>query len=107
MTPTRFKAARQQLGLSQSDLADLLGLEGDNRDRTVRMWEAGDRAIPASAARLLTMVVEAMATYRMVLAGYGPPGAVALRRKRSKEEQAATEAVAALLRKAGIEVDLI
>jgi len=107
MTPAELKEARRKLGLSQSDLAGLLGLEGENRDRTVRMWEAGDRAIPASAARLLTMISEAMSVYRLQLADFGKPDAVALTRKLSGPEKAATEAVAGLLRKAGIRVDVI
>ena len=36
-----IKAKRQQLGLTQKDFADALGL-GKNGDRTIRRWENGE-----------------------------------------------------------------
>lgn len=39
MTPEEFKAARERLGLSQEQLARVLGMGGDG-GRTVRRWEA-------------------------------------------------------------------
>lgn len=42
MTPDEFAAARAALGMTQAQLA--AALESDLR--TVRRWEAGERAIP-------------------------------------------------------------
>ncbi len=42
MTPTEFKTARRELGLSQNALAKRMGVTG----RTIRRWEAGDTQIP-------------------------------------------------------------
>ena len=39
MTPADVKAARQSLGMTQTDLAAILRLGGDGR-RTVRGWES-------------------------------------------------------------------
>ncbi|MDE2103789.1 MAG: helix-turn-helix domain-containing protein [Patescibacteria group bacterium] len=36
MTPAQFKKARHKLGLSASELADILGVDA----RTIRRWEA-------------------------------------------------------------------
>lgn len=46
MTPREFKRARQTLGLTLSNLADILGVDA----RTVRKWEAehGNSARPPS-----------------------------------------------------------
>jgi DNA-binding transcriptional regulator YiaG len=44
MTPEQFKAKRNELGLTQSQLADILGMSGKNADLTVRRWE-----MPATA----------------------------------------------------------
>lgn len=43
MTPKEFKAARLELGLSQSEMASDLGVFDK---RTIRRWETGDRRIP-------------------------------------------------------------
>ena len=43
MTPTEFKDARNELGLSANKMAQALGLADG---RTVRRYEAGDRPIP-------------------------------------------------------------
>lgn len=43
MTPEEFRAARLELGLSQSEMASDLGVFDA---RTVRRWEAGERRIP-------------------------------------------------------------
>ncbi len=40
MTPTELKEARQKLGLSQSQLAEELGVEGDSRAVPTFRWEA-------------------------------------------------------------------
>lgn len=46
MTPTEITDARKQLGLTQAELARVLGLADD---RIVRRWEAGDVAITGPA----------------------------------------------------------
>lgn len=50
MTPAALKSARRVLGLSAEGLARCLGVSGG---RTVRKWEAGDRAIPGPVALLI------------------------------------------------------
>lgn len=50
MTPSEFKAGRRGLGLSQSALARLFGVQSD---RTVRKWECGERDIPGPAKVLM------------------------------------------------------
>ena len=51
MTPEQVREARQRLGLTQSQLADVLRLGGDGK-RLVRRWEAGETRVsgPASVA---------------------------------------------------------
>lgn len=49
MTPSELRAIRERLGLTQAAFAPLIGAGGD---RTVRMWESGDRKIPVSVAML-------------------------------------------------------
>lgn len=53
MTPDQFREARLRLGLTQSEMADRLGIDGEHRARTVRRWESGERAIPGPVALLL------------------------------------------------------
>lgn len=48
MTPIELRDARRDLGMSGAQLAEALRL-GAHGDRTVRRWEAGDRAIPGPA----------------------------------------------------------
>ena len=45
MQPAELKAARKRLGMTQTQLADALRLRGKDRTRSVRSWEAGERAI--------------------------------------------------------------
>lgn len=61
MTPHEFKAARQELGLSQSELADILNVN----PRTVRKWERDDDTRPPNpiACRVLMWMLN----------GYQPP----------------------------------
>lgn len=59
MTAGELRAIRSQLGLTQAELGEILGVHG----RVVRRWEAepgtpSSRAIPAPAARLVRLVVE-------------------------------------------------
>jgi DNA-binding transcriptional regulator YiaG len=58
MTPLEFKAMRNKLGLSQSQLCVLWGM-GANGGRTIRKWETGERALCPRAARLIAYEVEA------------------------------------------------
>jgi DNA-binding transcriptional regulator YiaG len=53
MTPSEIKSIRQRAGLSQSGLARVLRVEDG---RSVRRWEAGDRAISGAAAIILEML---------------------------------------------------
>lgn len=55
MTPTELKTIRNQLGLTQAGLAALLQV---GSGRTVRRWEAGERAIPGPAAVALKILAE-------------------------------------------------
>jgi DNA-binding transcriptional regulator YiaG len=50
MTPAELRAARRQLGLTQSGLAEALRM-GAQGKRTIRMWEADDnvRGVPGPA----------------------------------------------------------
>lgn len=57
MTPEELRQTREKLGLTQAELSEKL-LISDGR--TVRRWEAGDRAIPGPAiAALRYMLKEA------------------------------------------------
>ena len=55
MTPKQFKAARRKLGLSQSALAQALGVKSD---RTIRRWEAGTQDIPGAAILAVKYLLE-------------------------------------------------
>jgi DNA-binding transcriptional regulator YiaG len=59
MTPIQFKQARLRLGLSQSEMAEALGVEGAHGGRTVRRWESGERTVPGSVAKLLALLLKA------------------------------------------------
>lgn len=58
MTPDEVKAARLQLGMTQQQLADALGLVGDDAVRTVRRWEAGERAVGGPAAQCIRYLLK-------------------------------------------------
>lgn len=51
MTPQQFRAIRHGWGLSQRDMAALVGTR---TGRTVRKWESGEREIPDSAKLLVS-----------------------------------------------------
>ena len=51
MTPSTLKRIRTTLGMTQRDMARFLGLK-EGGDRSVRMWEAGDR-IPSGPVILI------------------------------------------------------
>lgn len=57
MTADEFREARRKLGLSARQMADLIGLEGQHRDRTVRRYEAGDLPVSGTIARLLGYIM--------------------------------------------------
>ena len=52
MTPTQLKKAREKLGVTQSELAEIVGLKWG---RTVRKWEGGESSIPGTVHMLLHM----------------------------------------------------
>lgn len=56
MTPSEIRSARLALGMTQKDFGALLHAT----DRTVRMWEAGQRNITQATAELLKMKLENM-----------------------------------------------
>jgi DNA-binding transcriptional regulator YiaG len=56
LTPNQLKSARAKLGdLKTAELAQIIGLRWD---RTVRKWEAGERAIPEPVAILVNLFIE-------------------------------------------------
>jgi DNA-binding transcriptional regulator YiaG len=54
MTPADLKAARRALGLSQAELARVVGVASD---RTVRKWEDAERDIPGPVIVLMHAVL--------------------------------------------------
>jgi DNA-binding transcriptional regulator YiaG len=76
MTPSEFQLARARLGLSQGDIASIVGVG----ERTVRGWEQGHRngrpnPVPWSIALLIRLVLRHAAVRRdlgIVLDGEGP-----------------------------------
>lgn len=55
MTPKKLRHLREGMGLTQDELAALLGVASG---RVVRRWEAGDRIIPAPTSALCTVYAE-------------------------------------------------
>lgn len=53
MTPAQLKQARHALGLTLSEMADMLGYDGTHAAQQVRKMESGDRAIRGPQARLV------------------------------------------------------
>jgi DNA-binding transcriptional regulator YiaG len=53
MTPEEFKKARMDLGMSQNDMADFLGVASD---RTVRRWEEGEKDIPGPVLLVMELI---------------------------------------------------
>lgn len=64
MTPAEFKAARQKLGLTQSELGRIL----DTAPQTIRKWEAPEDASTARGPNPVACQV-----MRWMLAGFRPP----------------------------------
>ena len=54
MTSEELKAAREELGWTQSALASALGVT----PRAVKYYEAGQRAIPGPVQRIVTSVLD-------------------------------------------------
>lgn len=52
MSPTDFRHTIESLGLTQAGVSRILGVS----DRAVRMWIAGDRAVPEPVAKLLRLI---------------------------------------------------
>ena len=52
MTPTEIKAWREERGLSQREMADVLGV----RQATVSRWESGERTPPPYLRLALEML---------------------------------------------------
>lgn len=52
MTSTQFRSARAALGLTQSKMAEALGVHL----RTVQKWEGAERKIPEPVAKLIAMI---------------------------------------------------
>jgi transcriptional regulator with XRE-family HTH domain len=46
MTPDEIRAWREERGMSQTDLADALSVDGRLAPPTVSRWESGDRKPP-------------------------------------------------------------
>lgn len=53
MTPATFKSIRERAGLTQSGLAAILRISDI---RTIRKWEAGERAISGPVALLMELL---------------------------------------------------
>jgi DNA-binding transcriptional regulator YiaG len=60
MTPETFKAARDTLRLTQTQLADLWGM-GKNGERTIRRWEQGAVPVNPIAAYCISMMLPVIA----------------------------------------------
>jgi transcriptional regulator with XRE-family HTH domain len=55
MKPSEFKDARISMGLSQSKMAEALGLK---TSRAIRQYEAGERQVSGPVAVLVAMLLE-------------------------------------------------
>lgn len=62
MKPTTLKQIRSELGMTQAELGGHLRISGRDPGRTVRKWEAGDRAIqgPVVVALAYTLATKQM-----------------------------------------------
>ena len=62
MTPEQFRAARDALDLTPSQLAAEWGMvdewgKTDNGERSIRRWESGDRAVSKVTAYCIRLMV--------------------------------------------------
>ena len=58
MTPTQLQQARRKLGLTLSDLAHLLGYEGEQARSQIHHMETGRREIRPAQRRLIQAYLE-------------------------------------------------
>lgn len=58
MQPDDIRAARLQLGMTQEQLANALGIIGKDAARTVRNWENGRRTISPPAAQCIRYLLK-------------------------------------------------
>lgn len=58
MTPIELKEARQKLGLTLSQCANLLGYNGNHANQQVRRMESGERPILEAQTRLMKAYLE-------------------------------------------------
>jgi len=58
MTPKELKQARQTLSLTLSQMAAMLGYEGEHAAQQVRKMEAGERSIRGAQARLVVAYLD-------------------------------------------------
>lgn len=58
MTPAEFGEARLKLGLSQSEFARLLGMDGAHADDNIRRYETGRRTIPGPVGLLTQALLD-------------------------------------------------
>ncbi len=52
-TPKQIRAARAELGLTQTDFGAALGLRGKHRKKQVHNWEYGHSRMPGASAMIL------------------------------------------------------
>lgn len=69
MSPDELRTIRLQLGLSQKALAELVGLDGEHADRSIRRYEDGERDISGPIDRLLRAAVRWPAVRRWLEKG--------------------------------------
>lgn len=63
MTPTDFRRIRRELGQTQSQLADLLGVSSS---RTVRKWEQAERDISQPIILFMTLLDQGILTVEAI-----------------------------------------
>lgn len=57
MEPSELRAARKALGLSQTGLAEALGMTGKWKDRSVRGWEQEGGTVPLRTQRMVEQLL--------------------------------------------------
>lgn len=58
MTGSELKEARQNAGITQKQLAELLGYKGHAGESTVQNWEYGKQPIPSKYWRELSKILK-------------------------------------------------
>lgn len=58
MDKHKIKFIRSRMGLTQSELAELMRLSRKSGSRTIRRWEAGERVVSGPALVILEMLYE-------------------------------------------------